>query len=329
MAKFGDPPPAAGKAASAENIALPERISEEKGAPFAKAADTTRSLPEEPAPARSKKIYDFTVRDVKNVPPGYVPDGSVDTTHAITAVNHGMAPVSVVLDIDRDRSDNLRIDGEGPLYAVVPPNSEQVLFRARPEQRGSSYRARYSYSWGIGVYTAKHSCPERYRFPFGGKVKAFASLAEGEQPPPDRFAITFSMPAGTTVLAARKGVISRIKENHTIDILHDDSTIATYQHIGRIGAEISEGKVVSAGDPLGVLSPMGKSGDSYLHFVVWRPEPQHFDGAAPQNSSLGFSSVSFPVEFCTDTGTCSVLTKNQPVPFVPAAKAKSRGRGKS
>ncbi|WP_224983143.1 peptidoglycan DD-metalloendopeptidase family protein [Geomonas agri] len=325
VATFDAPPAAVAKAVTANGM-TPGLAAEEKVVPPEHAAVSTGSLPGQPTPARSKQLYDFTVRDVKNVPPDYLPQGSADTTHAITAVNHGMAPVSVILNIDRERSENLKIDMQVPLYAVVPPQSEQVLFQARPEQRGASYRARDAYSWGIGVYNAKHDCPERYRFPFSSGTKARAVVTEGEDTYGDRFAIIFTMPAGTTVLAARKGVISRIKDNNTIDILHDDSTIATYEHIGTIGKDISEGKAVPVGAPLGVLKQIGQRNEAYLRFVVWRPEPQHTPSGAASGSSPGFTVVSFPVEFCADTGACSVLTRNQPVPFAPPAKGKHKAK---
>ncbi|MBJ6750590.1 M23 family metallopeptidase [Geomonas anaerohicana] len=325
VAKFGDPPAATPKAAVSYSISS-GLVAEEKSATPERAAVSTGYLPGEATPAKNRKLYDFTVRDVKNVPPTYLPQGTADTTHAITAVNNGTAPVSVVLEIDRERSENLKLDTEVPLYAVVPPKSEQVLFLAKPEQKGASYRARYAYSWGIGVYNARHDCPEHYRFPFSSDIKGYALVAEGDEHAPERFAITFSMPAGTTIVAARKGVVSRIKENNSVDILHDDATIATYEHIGKIGKDITEGKAVAAGAPLGVLKPMGQSDDAYLRFVVWRPEPQPAQGGAAQPLSRSFTSVSFPVEFCTGTGQCSVLTKNQPVPFAPPGKSKPRGK---
>ncbi|GFO64615.1 M23 family metallopeptidase [Geomonas paludis] len=325
VAKFGDPPAAAPKAAVSHSIAS-GLVVEQKSATAEQAAVSTGSLPGERTPAKNRNRYDFTVRDVKNVPPSYLPQGAADTTHAITAVNHGMAPVSVVLEIDRERSENLKLDTEVPLYAVVPPKSEQVLFLAKPEQKGVSYRARYAYSWGIGTYNAKHDCPEGYRFPFNSGIKGYALVAEAGEPAAERFAITFSMPAGTTIVAARKGVVSRVKENNSIDILHDDATIATYEHIGKIGEDITEGKSVPAGAPLGVLKPMGQSDDAYLRFVVWRPEPLPAQGGAAQSLSRGFTSVSVPVEFCTGTGPCSALTKNQPVPFAPPATSKNRGK---
>lgn len=328
VAKFGDAP-AAPKPAVAESIQLPKA----GGKPVAPAPDPAPAgvaLSREPDQAKPKKGYDFALRDVKNLPPEYLPEGSAAITHDITAVNRGMAPVSVVLTIDNDRSENLKLDKVVPLYAVIPPNTEQVLLHAEPEQRGTSYRVSYAYSWGGGVYTAKHSCLERYRLPFSNKVKAYAALNETENAPLfDRYAITFTMPADSAILAARKGTISRIKENNTIDILHDDSTIATYQHMGQLAEGITEGKAVSAGEVLGRVGKMSNDAKGYLRFVVWRPELERYQKAASGASSLGFTSISFPVEFCSDAGQCYFLTKSQAVPPVPPAKVKSKGRGKS
>lgn len=326
VAQFGDAP-AAAKTATSESIKI-RGLNEKDSVPDP--APAKAALPLEPGAAKPKSVYDFTVRDVKNVPPRYVPGGSVDTAHDITAVNHGMAPVSVVVQIDEERSENLKIDKDVPLYAVIPPNTDVVLFRARPQQRGAYCRVSYKFSWAIGVYTAEHRCPEGYRFPFNGKVKAHASLGDSDKTPLyDRFAITFTMPVGTTILAARKGTVTRIKDNNTIDILHDDSTIATYKHMGEIAREITEGKVVSAGDPLGLVGAMGSDKKGYLWFVVWRPEQKRSEGEASNGPFLGFTSVSFPVEFCTDSGQCTSLTQSQSVPGPAPAKAKPRGRRNS
>ena len=86
VAKFGDAP-VAPKTANAESVrdnALQEKVSEEKSAPPSKPAANTRASLGEPGAARSKNAYDFTVRDIKNLPPNYVPDGSVDLKSLMT-----------------------------------------------------------------------------------------------------------------------------------------------------------------------------------------------------------------------------------------------------
>lgn len=102
----------------------------------------------------------------------------------------------------------------------------------------------------------------------------------------------------------------QIKGDNRIDILHEDSTIATYSHLGRIAHGIAVGKSVSTDDIIGFAASAGDQKYPYLQLAVWRPEP------APQSDApgRGFELVSFPLEFCSpDTNACGVLTHGQEV----------------
>jgi hypothetical protein len=193
----------------------------------------------------ANREYDFTVRDIKTAPPSYLPADAVRTAYDITAFNHGKAPVSVTIGIDPAASQNIATDKTLPLNAVVTPDSDQALVRIGPKMKNEAYNFRYAYSWNIGDYTAIHNCPEHYRVPFGNDVKAFASVSGNATTSTyTRYAVIFSMPVGTPVLAARKGIVVKIKTDN-VDILHDDSTIASYSHLGKISDSIVSGKSVS------------------------------------------------------------------------------------
>lgn len=272
-----------------------------------------------------KREYDFTVNDTKNEPPAYLPTGAARTTHDLTACNHGNAPVSVAIVIDPVASRNVSSDKALPLTAIVPPNTDQVLVQIAPKMKNESYNLSYSYSWSMGDYTAPHRCPEHYQFPFGDNVRAFASVSDTVNSTPyTRNAVIFSMPVGTPVLAARKGTVIRIKSDDRIDILHEDSTIASYRHIGKIAEGITVGKAVSSDDIIGIAATAENQKEAYLQLTVWRPEPAPIKSNAPGS---GFDLVSFPLEFCrAETDKCGVITRNQAVSRSTMTESKKQAK---
>lgn len=263
--------------------------------------------------SNAEREYDFIVRDVKVAPQSYLPMETVRATYDITALNHGNSPVSVTIGIDPS-SQNISTDKTLPFYAVVPPNSDKALMRIRPKFKNESYNFSYTYSWNIGDYTASHNCPEHYRFPFGKNVQAFASVSDDTNTSLlTRNAVIFSMPVGTPVLAARKGIIIQIK-NDKIDILHDDSTIATYGHLGKIAEGIFAGKAVSTEDIIGVVGTTADKKEGYMQLTVWRPEPPPIASLKTVSSSVGLDHVSFPIKFCsTDSSGLNTVQEHKNV----------------
>ncbi len=262
-----------------------------------------------------KKEYDFTVSDIKIVPPSYLPSNAVGTTYDITAFNWGNAPVSVSIGIDAVSSKNVSTDKPLPFTAVVAPNTNQAVVHVGPKMKNESFNFRFSYSWSIGDYTAQHRCPEHYQFPFGDNIRAFASVTgQAVSTPYTRYAVVFSMPAGTPVLAARKGTVVRITSDDRIDILHDDATIGTYSHLRKLADGVVVGKAVTTEDVIGTAGAAENGTHAYMQLTVWRPEPSSVVSGNTRPSGPGFELVSFPLEFCrTGSDDCGVLTQNQAV----------------
>jgi hypothetical protein len=274
--------------------------------------------------------YDFTVRDIKTAPPSYLPTDAVRTAYDITAFNNGNAPVSVTIGIDPASSQNIATDKTLPFTAVVTPESDQALVRIGPKMKNEAYNFRYAYSWNIGDYTAIHNCPEHYRFPFGNDVKAFASVGGNATTSAyTRYAVIFSMPVGTPVLAARKGIVVRIKTDN-VDILHDDSTIASYSHLGKISEGIIAGKAVSTEDVIGEAGTTSDQKEGFIQLSVWRPELRPAASLKTVSQSAGFDFVSFPLEFCGNgSSECRVITQNQMVSRNPMTDVKKQGKRKA
>ncbi len=97
---------------------------------------------------------------------------------------------------------------------------------------------------------------------------------------PYKYAYDFAMPIGTTVTAARAGVVAEIRmkfrdgqpgegESNWIKIRHADGAIAAYSHLTENGALVGIGEHVAQGQPIGLSGNSGNTGGlPHLHFHV-------------------------------------------------------------
>lgn len=102
----------------------------------------------------------------------------------------------------------------------------------------------------------------------------------------NRRAVDFAAPAGTTVLAARDGVVMQVEMHGTagghghanlVRILHDDGTMAVYAHLQPDGALVQPGQRVRRGQPIAVSGNSGASTGPHLHFAVQANRGMHLE----------------------------------------------------
>jgi murein DD-endopeptidase MepM/ murein hydrolase activator NlpD len=316
VANFGEPPQAV-KPITAESTAphTPEASSASATAVTKTAPPAESKKESDKITSTTRKIYDFKVEENKSASASLLLLDTVRPNYDITAFNPGNAPVSVAIDIDHSSSQNAATDKTLPHYAVVPAKTDRNLVHFSPRRKDEAFKFRYNYAWSIGDYTASHNCREQYRFPFGAKVRAFASVTDATHATPyTRYAVIFSLPKGTPVLAARKGTVIQISSDDKIDILHEDATIGTYSHLGKVVENIVVGKTVTTEDILGSAGTAENNKDAYMQLTVWRPEPVPNDALQANSQQIGFVAVSFPLAFSsTDSDKGKVLTQSQPV----------------
>lgn len=93
------------------------------------------------------------------------------------------------------------------------------------------------------------------------------------------YAIDFAMPIGTTVTAARGGVVIAVEERFAdsdhadfhenwVMIRHPDATVARYIHLTQNGARVDVGDPVIPGQAIGLSGNSGASLGPHLHFDV-------------------------------------------------------------
>jgi murein DD-endopeptidase MepM/ murein hydrolase activator NlpD len=99
----------------------------------------------------------------------------------------------------------------------------------------------------------------------------------------NRAAIDFKMKKGTKVLAARDGVVIRLKEDgekgglnkkyrqdgNLVVIQHEDGTRAGYWHLQKDGVLVNIGDTVQQGQVIALSGKTGYSALPHLHFLVW------------------------------------------------------------
>ena len=99
----------------------------------------------------------------------------------------------------------------------------------------------------------------------------------------NRHALDFAVPVGTTVLAARGGVVMQAQggfRGHGLDrtrdagranyirILHDDGSMGLYAHLAEGGVLVDIGQRVETGQRIGLSGNTGYSTAPHLHFAV-------------------------------------------------------------
>ncbi|MBN8673696.1 MAG: M23 family metallopeptidase [Chitinophagales bacterium] len=100
----------------------------------------------------------------------------------------------------------------------------------------------------------------------------------------ERAALDFKMKRGTKILAAREGVVVRVKEDgdrggwnkkyrpygNNIVIQHTDGSRSGYWHLQFNGALVSVGDTVQKGQVIALSGKTGYTATPHLHFLVWR-----------------------------------------------------------
>lgn len=224
--------------------------------------------------------------------------------HQVVARNSGPAPVSVRLTLAN--AENVSIQRALPVYAVVQAYSELLLLQIHPMTPGRNHRFATKSTYKLGNILAVPDPRAVYRLPYENGRSFFISQAAGgpmttHDEEDSRYAVDFTMPVNTPVVAAREGLVIASESSHRlggrnpalmslanfVSILHADQTVATYAHLAPGGVRVRTGERVLAGTPIGYSGATGYTSGPHLHFVVQK--------LVRQNE--GFAAVSLPLRF--------------------------------
>jgi murein DD-endopeptidase MepM/ murein hydrolase activator NlpD len=222
----------------------------------------------------------------------------------ILAHNNGNSPVSVkvsVLD-----AENFASDHSWPIYTVLPANSNSVLAKTFSADKTQGFSFKTTWLSMLGDFNASHDPNAVYRLPYQDGLSFPIGQAIGgprttHNTPDSLFAIDFSLPEGTPIVAARDGLVIGTegsfsgggKERYYMDkanfirMMHSDGTTGIYAHLMTGGILVTPGQYVKAGTTIAYSGSTGFSSGPHLHFVVTHVV----------KGTEGFDDVSIPISF--------------------------------
>ncbi len=165
-------------------------------------------------------------------------------------------------------------------------------------------RIAISCTWTIGSRNATHDDDYLYMLPYASGtsyrvIQGFDSRFSHSGV--EQFAVDFKMDIGTSVHAAREGVVARVEESNDkgcwqdgcgqyanfIVVMHDDGTTGEYYHLQQNGALVDVGDRVEAGQQIGLSGNTGHTALPHLHFAVYKATRR----ALPQSVPVAFVSA--------------------------------------
>ena len=140
------------------------------------------------------------------------------------------------------------------------------------------------------------------------------------------YGVDFSVPEGTSVMAARGGVVIAVKEDSNqsciepqceslsnfIIIDHGDGTFGHYGSLQQSGAEVDPGDVVCAGQRIGLTGSTGRTNTSQLHFSITNNRlmtlPVAFEELRERTSGVPFRLIRMTSENSPDAACLSAAS---------------------
>ena len=215
----------------------------------------------------------------------------------VVATNKSFAPISIVVRIAKG-AHQYRSDRAGPLRDVVAPNSTREIVRIYTDH----CLVEMTYTHSVGNIFAVPDKHYRYRLPFrkGTNVRVTQEpdgVLTTHRDALSRYAIDFSVPLGTPVVAARAGTVIETRDafsegradrelaekTNLVSIMHADGTFAQYAHLAPHSIPVRPGERVEAGQMIGKSGKSGYAGGPHLHFDL-RQARIGMDGTVKQES---------------------------------------------
>ncbi len=210
-----------------------------------------------------------------------------DGSTVVYAKNNFLCDESVYIEFTALK--NMEADVKLPFEGVVPAGSAAFkLFTLTIKNPSQGSQLGYVTSYCHGdIYNNKHDDSYAYTIPYkegesysigqayGGK---FSHFMKGKT-----HAIDFTMNEGTSICAARDGIVIFVKDDsnkhgktykfqefgNNVTILHKDGTMANYFHIQKGGSKVKVGDEVTAGQVIALSGNTGWSSGPHLHFQVY------------------------------------------------------------
>jgi Peptidase family M23 len=196
--------------------------------------------------------------------------------------------------------ENLKANVRFPYTATFKPGKTEA-FTLKPLDPARPWEFSYTNYFKLGSADAVHDDTCVYLLPYlAGQSYRVTQGYNGKfsHTGADQYAIDWDLPEGTPVVAARGGLVVKVKDdsnrggpslnydrwNNYVIIRHDDGTLGQYCHLKKGGVRVTPGQRVKAGDWIALSGNTGFSSGPHLHFCVFKAES-------------GRKRVSIPVKF--------------------------------
>jgi murein DD-endopeptidase MepM/ murein hydrolase activator NlpD len=202
----------------------------------------------------------------------------------LTAQNLSDIPLTFTMDLELRRLSSSR--STKFTESLAPKESRHVVtLTRRDDETPGNYQ--YTTRCTIGNKDADHDDDILYLLPYAGGrsyrvIQGYGSSFSHTGR--EAYTVDFYMKEGTSVHAARAGVVARIEESHSIGcwerncgayanfivVVHDDDTTGEYYHLQQNGVLVEQGQLVTAGQLIGLSGNTGHTTMPHLHFGVYR-----------------------------------------------------------
>ncbi|WP_279305808.1 M23 family metallopeptidase [Leptospira haakeii] len=183
---------------------------------------------------------------------------------------------------------NIETEPQSPIsFVLTDSDKKKVLtFKKRENTEAPVSVAVLAVAY-YGDLSAKHDETYVYTLPYEGKSWISIGYNSGEEHKGGgAYSLDFVLPEGTSLLAARDGIVVETEDKFTegrrdpklidkanrIVIEHSDGTVAIYGHLKSKGVLVKPGDKVVAGQKIGLSGNTGFSTGPHLHFEVYKPE---------------------------------------------------------
>jgi murein DD-endopeptidase MepM/ murein hydrolase activator NlpD len=211
-------------------------------------------------------------------------DGN-DTSTALVCQLNSCLEATITIDATLT---NLEPSHPLPYTFVARNQQPEVVLKFTPISRSRPNHFSFSFTSRYGGTDGQHDRRAVYRLPYP-RVKAY-TVSQGNlgrvshgQGSGNEYAVDWTMPDGSMVLAARGGIVVGLKQDsnqggddrqfdmatNLLVIKHDDGTYAEYLHLRENSALVKLGQKVNAGTPIASSGNTGRTTGPHLHVAVF------------------------------------------------------------
>ena len=206
----------------------------------------------------------------------------IENGYKYFADNLENCPVSIRVNFELR---NLKSSNGNNQIVLLPANSKaNKLTTLKVIKRGKyGFSTKTNYNYGDHNLESFDTDFE-YVLPFpNNKFYKLSQGYNGKFSHQNENALDFTMPIGTTILAARGGIVVKVVENNSrncpkkecqkfnnlVLVYHSDGTFAEYVHLQQNQVKVNVGDTISQGQIIGKSGNTGWSTGPHLHLVIF------------------------------------------------------------